>query len=81
MGEPSSTIPGNQQDRKGVVGTPMDQGSTGIPNMPVQVISSTGSQIASGIHTTPVAMNTGSGDGTNNTSYGRSPIINWSVQR
>ena len=65
----SSTMGGNLQDRKGQAATPMDQGPAGIP-MTSQVISSAGSQMTSGIHTSPASMTTGSADGTSNAPYG-----------
>ena len=71
MGEPSGNVHGNIMDSKGVPGTSMDQTSSGIPLMTSQGISSAGSQITSGIHTTAAAMTTVSGDGTTTTLYGK----------
>ena len=65
MGVPSNNVPGNLQDRKGQAGISMDQSSAGIP-MTSQVISSTVSQMTSGIRTSPAPMTTASGDGTSN---------------
>ena len=61
----------NIQDSKGVAGTSMDQTSAGIPLVTSQGISSAGSQMTSGIHTTATPMTTGSADGTANPLYGK----------
>ena len=49
----------------------MDQTSAGIPLVTSQGISSAGSQMTSGIHTTATPMTTGSADGTANPLYGK----------
>ena len=69
IGAPSSNVPGNLQDRKVQAGTAMDQGTAGIP--PQVIISSAGSQMVSGVHTSPAPMTTGSADSTSNVSYGK----------
>ncbi|XP_028417920.1 calcium-responsive transactivator-like [Dendronephthya gigantea] len=67
MGVPSGNVPVNIQDRKILPGTSMDQGSTAIPNMTSQVISSAGSPMTSTMHTAPQSMTTVQVDGTGNT--------------
>ena len=68
VGIPSNNVPGNLQDRKVQASTPMDQGSAGMP--PQAIISSAGSQIAGGMHTSPAPMTTGSADSSSNVPYG-----------
>ena len=73
MGVQSGNVPVNIQDRKILPGTSIDQGSTGIPNMTSQVISSAGSPMTNTMHSAPPSMTTVQGDVTGNTQtpYGK----------
>lgn len=72
-------VAGSLQDRNlGQMGTSMDQVSPGLPTT-LQVNSSTGSQITSGVPTSPPSMITGSG--VNNPPFGECTYKEQAVER